>query len=95
VVLDKENQNEFGRDLFVIRVLPEVGVNQSDLETRIKYNVKASTEITPDQVLFENNSEKFEAELFARTGIKADYVIERRHLHASNAAASYTMDPLP
>jgi hypothetical protein len=95
VVLDKENQSEFGRDLFVIRILAEQGINKQGLEEKLKYNVKASTEITPDQVIFEENPEKFEAELFARTGIKAEYVIERRQTSAGSRAASYTMEPMP
>jgi phenylacetate-CoA ligase len=98
VILEKEGQSEFGRDLFLLRILPEKGVDRVILEQAIKYGVKAATEITPDQITFEDNSEKFEMELFARTGIKADYVIERRAMYTNagvaSSTASYTMEPL-
>jgi phenylacetate-CoA ligase len=82
VILDKEDKSDFGRDLFFIRILPEDGVNWEKLEATIKTDVKAATEVTPDQIIFEKDSVVFEAELFSRTGIKAEYIVERRGLHA-------------
>ncbi len=83
VILDKESTSDsFGRDILIIRILPEFGTNLSFLEKLIRENVKTLTEVTPDQIVFENNPETFEAELFKRNGIKADYVVERRELVA-------------
>ena len=35
-------------------------------------------EVGPDQVVFEDNEAEFEKRLFARNGVKADYILERR-----------------
>ena len=47
----------------------------------VKKNVKGVTEVTPDEVIVEQDKEKLELELFERTGIKADYVVENRPVH--------------
>lgn len=45
------------------------------------YHVKGVTEVTPDEILIEHDREKLEGELFERTGIKAEYVVENRPVH--------------
>lgn len=76
VILDKED--EFGRDLVIVRVLPELGADTAKIERMVCENIRAATELTPDKIVFETNPEAFEAELFARTGIKAEFLVERR-----------------
>ena len=39
------------------------------------------TEVTPDEVRIEPDRQKLELELFERTGIKAEYVVENRPVH--------------
>ena len=41
--------------------------------------------VTPDEIVFEDNPEAFEAELFAKNGIKAEYLVENRN-EAQNGA---------
>lgn len=78
-VITKENENDdLSRDRLVLRISPEDGTSRDALTELVKKRVKSATEVTPDTVLFEENSEKFEQELFARTGIKADYVVDKR-----------------
>ena len=43
--------------------------------------MKTATEVTPDEVLLETDEVTFEKELFGRTGIEADFVVERRSVH--------------
>jgi phenylacetate-CoA ligase len=87
IILEKENNDEFGRDVMLVRISPETGANTDQLSATIKSNVQSRTEITPDKIVFEHDPVAFETELFARTGIKADYVIERRPLHTGSAVA--------
>ncbi|HEX4924479.1 MAG TPA: hypothetical protein VFV50_10350 [Bdellovibrionales bacterium] len=94
VILEKENNDEFGRDLLIVRVLPEAGVNRDQLAASIKNSVKASTEVTPDNIIFENDPVAFETELFARTGIKADYVVERRGVAPAAVAPATPLRPV-
>jgi hypothetical protein len=79
VILEKEDPADpHGRDWITIRVLPEAGTNRETVSAAIKEAVKFATEVTPDEILFEENSEKFEAELFQKNGIKAEYLVEKR-----------------
>jgi phenylacetate-coenzyme A ligase PaaK-like adenylate-forming protein len=90
VILEKENGDPHGRDWVRIRVLPDNGLNRDHLAKKLKENVLREIEVTPDEIVFEENGEKFEAELFQKNGIKAEYLIEKRGeaLSAVRAASS-------
>jgi len=82
VILDKEVAgDEFSRDKLVIRLAVEEGFSVDQVIADVKKNVKGVTEVTPDDVIVEPDREKMELELFERTGIKADYVVENRPVH--------------
>ncbi|MEW5947585.1 MAG: hypothetical protein AB1742_15455 [bacterium] len=82
VVMDKEAAgDEFSRDILKVRLSVKQGFKDSDVERRVKANVKAVTEVTPDVVVFERNEEKFRAELFEGAGVKARHVVENRPVH--------------
>ncbi len=82
VVLDKEIPgDEFSRDKVVVRIAVEKGYEPGSVAESVKSSVKGTTEITPDEVIIEDDAEKLEKELFERTGIKADYVVEKRPVH--------------
>jgi hypothetical protein len=82
VCLESENtQLEYSRDLVVLHVLPEPGHDSAQLEETLHKRMKYFTEVSPDRVIFEADEPNFEKRLFARTGIKAEYVIERRKEH--------------
>jgi phenylacetate-coenzyme A ligase PaaK-like adenylate-forming protein len=77
--LEPENEeDELSRDVVSVYVLPEPKVIRGGIEQAVRERLKARTEVTPDRVLFEDDEVAFEKRLFARTGIKADYVVERR-----------------
>ena len=79
IVLDKEvSGDEFSRDWVRLRVLPETGADTEHLEQRLRKQVKIQLEISPNEVLFETDEEKFNRELFAKTGIKAEYIVDLR-----------------
>lgn len=81
-VLDKEVPgDEFSRDWLVIRVAAEDGHEPAAVAAAVKKNVKGVTEVTPDEVVIEADREKLELELFEKTGIKAEYVVEKRPVH--------------
>ena len=86
VVLDRENPADaFSRDLLTIHVAAEPGSSSGEIQHAVTQRVKASTEVSPDRVLFDQDEAALEKLLFARTGIKAEYLVDRR---ARNAAAS-------
>lgn len=81
-IMDKEVPgDEFSRDKLVIRVAVAEGHSHEKVAADVKKNVKGTTEVTPDEVIIEPDREKLDGELFARTGIKADYVVENRPVH--------------
>jgi len=81
-VLDKEvSGDEFSRDKLVVRLAVEDGVEPAAVVEAVKKNVKGATEVTPDEVIIESDREKLELELFEKTGIKAEYVVEKRPVH--------------
>ncbi len=82
VLLESEDQHqEFSRDLVTIQVAVEPGYVADDVGERIRSRVKLSTEVSPDRIVFEPDERQIERRLFERTGIKAEYVVERRKLH--------------
>ncbi|MBU4240426.1 MAG: AMP-binding protein [Actinobacteria bacterium] len=82
VTLDKEVEgDEFSRDRLVVRLAIDDGYQAQSVVSEVKTNVKKVTEVTPDEIVIEHDREKLELDLFERTGIKADYVIENRPVH--------------
>lgn len=82
IILDKEIEgDERSRDVLRIRVAPHPGTDRDDLSARLKARVKAASEVRPDAILFEDDHGKLEADLFQRTKVKADYIVDRRPLH--------------
>ncbi len=81
-VLDKEvSGDEFSRDRLVIRLAVEDGFRFEQVAEEVKKNVKGTTEVTPDDIVCETDREKLETELFEKTGIKAEYIVENRPVH--------------
>jgi phenylacetate-coenzyme A ligase PaaK-like adenylate-forming protein len=81
-ILDKETPgDEFSRDKLVIRLAVQDGYGFDAVAAEVKKNVKGTTEVTPDEIIYEPDREKLELELFEKTGIKAEYVVENRPVH--------------
>ena len=79
IVLDKETSgDELSRDFVRLRILPESDCDNEILRLRLTRMVKTYLEITPNEFLFETDEERFSAELFAKTGIKAEYIVDLR-----------------
>ena len=71
----------YAPDAMVVHLLPESDARAEDVEAEVRRRVKRFTEITPDRFVLERDEEEFEKRIFARTGIKAEYVVERRKEH--------------
>jgi phenylacetate-CoA ligase len=78
VVLQNENDQEFSRDQLVVSLVPEPGCVERDLGEAIAGRMKQFTEVSPDKILFEYDEKSFEKRLFARSSVKAQYIVERR-----------------
>jgi len=80
IILDSEDSSssEFSRDLLSIHVAPESGICNEGIENRLCERVKTATEVTPDRIVFERDEVALEKRLFAKNGIKAEYLLERR-----------------
>jgi phenylacetate-CoA ligase len=79
ISLESENTEvEFSRDVLVVHVAAESGVSQDQVAGAIRERVKASTEVTPDRIVFEEDEAALERRLFGNRAMKAEYVVERR-----------------
>jgi len=78
VSLENENGNEFSPDQLIINVVPESGCEEPALKDSVTGRVKQATEVSPDNVVFEYDEQAFEQRLFAKSGVKAEYVLEKR-----------------
>ncbi len=76
--LESEDGSAFSRDRLIVHVIAEAGVLPSDLERSLNERIKHHTEVSPDRVIFEQDELEFERRLFARSSVKAEYVVERR-----------------
>ncbi|MBI4566966.1 MAG: AMP-binding protein [Planctomycetes bacterium] len=81
VMEDEDPALEFSRNILTLRVAPEPGLDRDALADGLRDRVKRATEVTPDRVHWVEDQKALEAELFARTGIKAEYVVDRRKVH--------------
>ena len=82
VTIDNEHAaDEFSRDVLVVHLVAEAGHTQAVVESALRERLKTHTEVSPDLVIFEDNEEAMDKRLFAKNGIKAEYVVERRTNH--------------
>ena len=82
VEINKEDPNdEFSRDKIKVHIALEDGYDFRQVEGIVKRRVWEVTEVTPDEVVLEKDREKLEERLFEKTGIKAEYVVDRRPVH--------------
>jgi phenylacetate-coenzyme A ligase PaaK-like adenylate-forming protein len=77
VSLEHES-DEFSRDLLVVHVLPEGSATRDTLKALLMDRIKSQTEVSPDRVVFEEDEAAFTARLFAKSSVKAEYIVERR-----------------
>jgi hypothetical protein len=59
----------------------ESGSTTADIEGKLRERLKSYTEVSPDRVVFEEDEEDLDKRLFAKNGIKAEYLVERRTNH--------------
>ncbi|MGB9734819.1 MAG: phenylacetate--CoA ligase family protein [bacterium] len=79
IIIDRKVPNDpFSMDTIKIRVHPHEGTNKDRLTELINQRVKAFIELTPDEIIFEDDGKAIESDLFSKTGIKAEYVIDKR-----------------
>jgi hypothetical protein len=79
ILLDHEDAaDEFSRDIVTIHIAAEAGASRPDLEQRLIAHVKEATELTPNRIVFEEDEAALEHRLFAKNGIKAEYLVDRR-----------------
>ncbi|HKW98117.1 MAG TPA: AMP-binding protein [Bryobacteraceae bacterium] len=82
IILENENpQDRFSRDVLTVHLAAENGSNAVNIEGSLRERLKTHTEVSPDRVIFEDDEESLEKRLFARNGIKAEYLVERRAHH--------------
>jgi phenylacetate-CoA ligase len=72
---------EFSRDVLAIHISAEPGQLAEEVERRLRERVKHHTEVSPDRITFEDDEPRLVERLFAKNGIKAEYIVERRREH--------------
>jgi phenylacetate-coenzyme A ligase PaaK-like adenylate-forming protein len=81
VVISKEEEVDVtSRDRVIVYVSLFTGADEEIARVEITRQIKLDTEISPDQIVFEK-PETIELRLFERTGLKADWVVDKRELH--------------
>ncbi len=82
IIIDKKVPDDpFSMDVIKIRIVADKAVNEEALRESLGHRIKAFIELTPDEIIFEKDEKSIETELFAKTGIKAEYVIDKRQEH--------------
>lgn len=82
IILENESSGDaFSRDVLSIHAVAESGSTAAALEERLRERLKTYTEVSPDRVIFEEDEEALDKRLFAKNGIKAEYLVERRTNH--------------
>ena len=78
VSIENEGGREFSRDQLLISLVPDSGHTEQDVQQAVNGRVKEAVEVSPDKIVFEYDEAAFETRLFARRGVKAEYVVDRR-----------------
>jgi phenylacetate-CoA ligase len=81
VIITKEDEEDVAsRDRVIVYVSVGEGVDAETVKASITKQVKIDTEISPDEINVER-PDQIEARLFERTGLKAEWVVDKRELH--------------
>ncbi len=87
VVIGKEDERDpLSRDKVTIYACLEEGADEEKVRRGIIDTVKMETEISPDEIVFEDPS-SVERRLFERTGLKGDWVVDVREVTITQQAA--------
>ena len=81
VIVTREDESDVtSRDRVIVHVSLLPGADEAIARSEITRQVKIDTEISPDEIVVEK-PEAIELRLFERTGLKADWVVDKRELH--------------
>jgi len=64
-----------------VHLVAEGGLNPAGIEAVVRERLKTYTEVSPDHVIFEDDEAALDTRLFAKNGIKAEYLVDRRRNH--------------
>lgn len=78
--IGKEDEKDpFSRDWVKVYIAPRPGYSEEQVRASVGENVRRDTEVTPNEFIFLPGKE-LEGKLFARTGIKADWIVDERKI---------------
>ncbi len=78
ILITKEQMDDpFSRDIVKVYVSKDDSISAEAIKEEITKRMKMETEISPGEIIFEDY-ESIKSRLFARTGIKADWVTDER-----------------
>ena len=81
VIVTKEDEEDVtSRDQVLVYIALNEGAETEVVKANITKQVKIDTEISPDRIEIES-AEKVEQRLFEKTGLKAEWVVDKRQLH--------------
>jgi phenylacetate-CoA ligase len=82
VIITREDEaDEMSGDRVVVYASLKPGSEEEAVKSQITRQIKLDTEISPSEIVVEG-PESIETRLFERTGLKADWVVDRRSLKA-------------
>lgn len=81
VIITKDKPDDpFSRDWVRVLAAPMPGACEQDIIDKMRKNVKLACEISPSEIMLTTAGE-IERRLFARTGLKADWIVDEREVH--------------
>lgn len=93
VIIAKENKEDpFSRDYVKVYIAVKEGADPAAVEREVKKNIKLYNEINPNEIIRQGYDE-IETRLFARTGLKADWIVDERVLPGQNPPAAHPHTP--
>ncbi len=81
IIDNKVPDDPFSMDVVKIRISIEKSAQEDLIKESLNHRIKAFIELTPDEIILEKDEKAIETALFAKTGIKAEYVVDKRQGH--------------
>jgi phenylacetate-coenzyme A ligase PaaK-like adenylate-forming protein len=78
---NEDAQGELCQDCFSIHIVCEPGRSRIDVEQQLRQRVKQATDVSPDAIDFDLDEAELQKRLFARSEVKAEYIVELRETH--------------
>jgi phenylacetate-CoA ligase len=78
---NEDPHGELSRDRFTIHLVCEAACSAAEVEQSLRQRIKQSIDVSLDAILFDRDEAELHRRLFARSEVKAEYIVEQRQTH--------------